>query len=332
MRVKLNENLGNKVSKKALFTALNNPLLMRLGARVARVGLDIIPFPRNLGACIGNIPLGRLPRFNKRLFRHSVGEKVPSKTSRSGTVIYFVGCATDMIYEDVGHAVVNVLTHLGLEVLIPQYQVCCAVPMFLSGARDQALPNIHKNLAILDRNDIDFIVVDCATCGGALKKGIPHLLEDMGLDTDKALRIAKKVRDVSEIVADNIDKLPLEKPRDGNTVSVTYHDPCHLVRSMKVSAPPRTILRSIEGVDFLEMQGADQCCGGAGSFQFEHVDMSAGVTARKKENVRATGASVLATGCPGCRLTLTGNLGEATDPRVVHTIQLVSDRLPRSKR
>lgn len=328
MRVQLNHDLGNKLSKKALFAALNSPILMRLGARLARFGLDIIPLPRNLGAHVGNIPLARLPKFNKKPFRDRIGERVQSRSPRLGRVIYFTGCATDLIYEDVGHAVINVLTTLGLEVLIPKDQVCCSVPMFLSGAREQALPNIEKNLAILDRGDVDYIVVDCATCGGALKKGIPHLLDDMGLDTEKAIRIANKVKDVTEIVADNIEKLPLQKPKGADKVSVTYHDPCHLVRSMKVAASPRLLLKALEGVNFIEMQGHDQCCGGAGSFQFEHVDMSAGVTARKKENIRATGASLVATGCPGCRLTLSGNLGEQNDPLVRHTIQLVEQRLP----
>lgn len=329
MRVELRQNLGNKLSKKALFAALSNPLLMRLGARVIRVGLDVIPLPRNLNASIGNIPLKRLPRFNKRRFRQSVGEMVPSKTTRIARAIYFTGCATDLIYEDVGYAVVEVLTRLGIELLIPPDQVCCSVPMFLTGARNQALPNIQKNLAVLDRDDVDFIVVDCATCGGALKKGIPHLLEDMGLETDKAKRIAEKVKDVSEIVAEHIDELPLDRPQNPQAAIVTYHDPCHLIRSMKVSSAPRTILKCLEDIDFVEMQGADQCCGGAGSFQFEHVDMSAGVTGRKKQNIRATAAHIVATGCPGCRLTLSGNLGEESDPKVVHTIQLVSERLRR---
>jgi glycolate oxidase iron-sulfur subunit len=241
--------------------------------------------------------------------------------------LYFTGCATDLIYEDVGHAVVKVLTSLGIELLIPREQVCCSVPIFLSGARTLALPNIQKNIRILDRADVDFIVVDCATCGGGLKKSIPHLLEDLGKDAEPALRVAAKVKDVSELVADRLNDLQLKNSQK-HKAKVTYHDPCHLVRSMKVLQEPRSILSALESVELLEMAGADQCCGGAGSFQFEHIEISEGVTTRKKHNIRHTNAHVVATGCPGCRLTLAGNLGQDTDPKVMHTIQLVARELP----
>lgn len=327
MRMELNETLGTKLPKKALFAALQNPLLMRLGARVARIGQDVLAVPLNVSHKIGNIPINRLPRFNKKPFRPEMGEMVPAVGKRKGRVLYFTGCATDLINADVGRAVVAVLTRLGFDVVIPKDQVCCSVPIFLSGARSEALPNIRRNLAIFDRDDADAIVVDCATCGGGLKKGIPHLMEDLGLEADQAHRVAAKVKDVSEIIAERIESLELQPPGKGSEVRVTYHDPCHLVRSMKVSSAPRKVLKALPGVDLAEMAGSDQCCGGAGSFQFEHAEISAGVTARKKENIRSTCAQIVATGCPGCRLTLSGNLYEAGDPVVLHTAQLVAERL-----
>lgn len=327
MRMELHETLGPKFAKKALFAALQNPLLMRLGAKIAHVGSRMIVAPLNIEWKLGNIPLNRLPAFNRSSFRKRVGEIVPAKGTRVGRVLYFTGCATDLINEDVGWAVVRVLTSLGLEVLVPQDQVCCSVPIFLSGARREALPNVQKNLDILDRSDVDAIVVDCATCGGGLKKAVPHLMEDLGLDADKARRVASRIKDVSEVVAQYVGKLPIERKVRNEAVTVTYHDPCHMVRSMKVSAAPRKLLAALEDVRFVEMVGADQCCGGAGSFQFEHAELSAGVTGRKTANIRDTGARVVATGCPGCRLTLTGNLLNAGDPTVVHTLQLISERL-----
>jgi glycolate oxidase iron-sulfur subunit len=256
-----------------------------------------------------------------------MGEVVPVVGKRTGRVLYFTGCATDLINERVGEAVVKVLTHLGIEVVIPQDQVCCSVPIFLSGARKEALPNVEKNLAIFDRDDADFIVVDCATCGGGLKKAIPHLMEDLGQDPERARRVASKVKDVTEIVAERLEDLPLDTLAVRSALRVTYHDPCHMVRSMKVSSEPRKVLKALNDVELIEMVGSDQCCGGAGSFQFEHVKISAGVTDRKKANIRETAAHVVATGCPGCNLTLSGNLCEKGDPQIRHSIELVAERL-----
>ncbi len=327
MRMELHETLGPKFAKKILIAALQNPMLMRLGARVGRIGQQVFLAPLNVRWKVGNIPLNRLPTFNEVPFRQQVGAVVPARGKRKGRVLYFTGCATELINEDVGAAVVDVLTRLDIEVVIPQDQVCCSVPIFLSGARKEALENIRRNLETFDRDDVDAIVVDCATCGGGLKKAIPRLLEDLGLDAEKAQRVASKVKDVSELVAERLEDLELKNGSTDGPTTVTYHDPCHLVRSMGISKDPRKILKALGNVQLVEMAGADECCGGAGSFQFEHVDISAGVTARKKANVRATAARVVATGCPGCRLTLGGNLCEEDDPRVVHTIQLVAERL-----
>jgi glycolate oxidase iron-sulfur subunit len=327
MRMELHETLGPKFAKRTIMAALRNPMLMRLGAKIARFGQQTFLAPLNISWKMGNIPLNRLPRFNKVSFRSRMGETVPVRGRRTGRVLYFTGCATDLINEDVGMAVVSVLTSLGIEVVIPQDQVCCSVPIFLSGARREALPNIEKNLRIFDREDMDAIVVDCATCGGALKKGIPHLMEDLGLDAEKAARVASKVKDVSEIVAERLEDLELSDQLKNSRLAVTYHDPCHMVRTMGISKEPRKILQALDDIQLLEMVGSDQCCGGAGSFQFEHIEMSEAVTARKKANILSTGAKIVATGCPGCLLTLAGNLYEEDDPLVAHTMQLVADRL-----
>ncbi len=327
MRMELHETLGEGFAKRTLFAALQNPMLTRLGAKVARIGQQVFVTPLNIGWRIGKIPLNRFPTFNATPFRASVGELVAPKGKRKGRVLYFTGCATDLINEHVGRAVVGVLTHLGIEVLIPRDQVCCSVPVFLSGARREALRNVKRNVALLDRSDVDAIVVDCATCGGALKKAIPHLMEDLALDGEQALRVASKVRDISEIVVERLDDLEFAKRSSNHRVRVTYHDPCHLVRSMKIAKEPRRLLGALEDVEFVEMAGADQCCGGAGSFQFEHVEVSAAVTARKKEMIRATGGHVVATGCPGCNLTLRGNLGREDDPDVKHPVELLWERL-----
>ncbi len=327
IRMELYEKFGVGLAKKALFAALKHPLLLRLGAGMGRLGQRAFIAPLNLGWKMGNIPLNRLGRFNSTSFRRQIGEVVPAVGKRVARVVYFTGCATDLINEHVGRAVVDVLTRLGIEVVIPQDQVCCSVPVFLSGARKEALPNIEKNLEVLDRSDADAIVVDCATCGGGLKKHIPYLMEDLGLETDRARRVAAKVRDVSQLISEMMDKLPLASASSGRTVAVTYHDPCHMVRSMKVSKEPRTVLAALPDIRLTEMEGAGECCGGAGSFQFEHAELSAGVTSLKKQNIRATGAQLVATGCPGCMLTLSGNLYEESDPLVVHTIELVAQRI-----
>ena len=324
MRFEIVDKAGTRIDKRIVFAALSNPARLSRWAGMARVGQSVLVDALKVSWKLGNMPLSALPRLNRGSFRKRIGEKISPTRKRTGRVLYFTGCATDLMYEDVGEAVVEVLTHLGIEVLVPPEQVCCAAPIFLSGAHRVAIPSILHNLDLLDRQDIDAIVVDCATCGGAFKKTIPELMEDLGRDADKARRVAAKVKDVSEIVAERLEDLCIEDSGPHEVRTVTYHDPCHLVRSMGVSAEPRKILNCLPGITLREMEGAAECCGGGGSYQFEHVDVSQGITSAKRENIRATGAAVVATGCPGCRLTLHGNLQGEADPKVVHTIALLA--------
>lgn len=327
MRVELDKYTTKKLGKKLVFAILRNGERLRKASRLARIGQKFLVDTLGTNSKMGNIPLARLPRITSESFRQKVPEKITPEGKRSGRVIYFTGCATDLIYDDVGHAVLRILGRLGMEIVIPRDQVCCSAPLFLSGAVKASLPNIFKNLDILDRVDADAIVVDCATCGAALKKGIPELLEDLGLDTERARRVAKKVKDVSQIVSERLDELPIQENLSGEPLAVTYHDPCHLVRGMGVAADPRKILSRISGIKLVEMEGSSECCGGGGYYQFDNVDISAGITSRKKRNIMATGAHIVATGCPGCRLTLRGNISEDENIEVLHTMQLLSRSL-----
>ncbi len=329
MRVELNQAIPKRYDKRLLFAAVASTSRLRHAAGLARMGQRLLVDILGTSSRLGNIPLAKFPRINGTPFRKSITETIQPEGKRVGRVAYFTGCATDLIYADVGRSVLQVLGKLGIEVIIPRDQACCSAPLFLNGAVKQALPNILKNLEVLDRVDADAIVVDCATCGAALKKGIPDLLEDLNMDTERAGRIAEKVRDISQIVSERLDELPIESIRSSEPLTVTYHDPCHLVRGMGIAAEPRAIIRSLPQAKLAEMEGANECCGGGGFYQFDKVDLSGAITSRKTANIRLTGAQIVLTGCPGCRLTLAGNISESEDVEVLHTIQLLSRYLSR---
>ena len=107
---------------------------------------------------------------------------------------------------------------------------------------------------------------------------------------------------------------------------VTYHDPCHLKKAMKVSAEPREILQQIPGVTFKEMAAPDSCCGSGGSFVLSHYQTSASIGKKKAINISQTGADTVATGCPACMMQLMDNLHRNdTDKDIVHYISLLAE-------
>jgi glycolate oxidase iron-sulfur subunit len=281
----------------------------------------------------GALCVERIPPFNDQPFSSSVPEVVKPEGKTNAKVLYFHGCATNYLYGDIGQAVVGVLKKMGVEVIIPKEQACCGLPIFMSGERAASLESIRETLKLFARSDVDAVVVDCGTCGAALKNEYPHLLRDLRQlgepVTDAEIAAAEllsgKLADITVFIDAHKEWLPAMKA-DGK-LRVTYHDPCHLVKGQKISAQPRNILKAIPGVEYVELPGASDCCGGGGSFQVEHAETSRKITKRKVDSIQETGAQVLATCCPGCSLTISNHLDPAI--RVLHPVQLLQQALGR---
>jgi glycolate oxidase iron-sulfur subunit len=282
----------------------------------------------------GALNVERIPAFNENPFSETVPEVVKTEGEARGRVLYFHGCATNYLYGDIGQAVVDVLKKMGVEVIIPRDQSCCGLPIFMSGDRETSLQCIRDTLKIFAREDVDAVVVDCATCGAALKNEYAHLLKDLRelgeQVTDGEIKAAEllsaKMQDVTVFIDAHKEWLP-KLGGNGKKIRVTYHDPCHLVKGQKISVQPRNVLKAIPGLEYVELPGANDCCGGGGSFQVEHAETSQKITKRKVDSIRETKAQVLATCCPGCNLTISNHLDPAI--RVLHPVQLLQEALKR---
>ncbi len=232
-----------------------------------------------------------------------------------GRVAYFIGCATNLLFPDTGRAVVEVLTRNGITVLIPPMQ-CCGIPARSGGDEETARKLAAMNLEWFKTSEVDAVVVDCASCGSTLR-GYGEFL-----GTPEAAAFSAKVRDISEYLVDTTDFAHDLHPVPGR---VTYHDPCHLVRGQKVAKQPRAILQAIPGLELVEMREADKCCGSAGSFFLSHYPLAMQVTARKTANIAATGATLVATACPSCRMQLAHGLAEqGMEQPVMHVVELLA--------
>ncbi len=169
------------------------------------------------------------------------------------------------------------------------------------------------------------VLTACPTCGSALKHFIPRLLAG---DPEWSLRaevLAERTVDATEYLAERVD-LPAASAPAG--VRVTYHDPCHLARGQGVRSQPRDLVTRVAGHDLVELASAEVCCGGAGSFLLTHPSLSRKIGDRKAAEIAATGADVVVTSCPGCRMQLTGSLRrDGMGQRVCHTVELVAEAL-----
>ncbi|MEW6242907.1 MAG: (Fe-S)-binding protein [Bacillota bacterium] len=240
--------------------------------------------------------------------------------ARGARVLFFTGCLINYVYTGVGRAVLEVLERNGARVLLPGEQHCCGTPVFTNGDVITARQMAGYNLQVVEKYRPDAIVTACATCGSALKKHYPALCEGGPME-DAARRWAARTYDISEYLV----KAGYRPPEGRISMSVTYHDPCHLLRGQGVYEAPRRLLAAIPGMEFREMALADRCCGGAGSFSLSHYALSLSITEQKLRSIRETRAAAVATGCGACRMQIEDASHQAgIGTRVMHTLELVA--------
>ncbi|HEY3316304.1 MAG TPA: (Fe-S)-binding protein [Bacillota bacterium] len=234
-------------------------------------------------------------------------------------VAYFIGCATNRLNHAPGIATIDVLQRNRVRVEVPE-AVCCGLPALAYGDTETAKEMARRNLDRFAGLDVEAVVSDCGSCTSTLAEYAELLADDPDYRA-KARALSMKVRDISKYLVE----IGFAKPRGEVKTSVTYHDPCHLCRHLKVTAEPRAVLKSIPGLDFREMKEADACCGAAGSYMLTHVQLSDEILGRKVAHVAETKAEILATGCPACQLNLGYGLKKHGVPaKVVHAVELLA--------
>jgi glycolate oxidase iron-sulfur subunit len=258
-----------------------------------------------------------LPIFSEKTLLDEFDEIVRPEGKPRMRVGFFLGCATNLIYPHIGKALIRVLVGEGVEVVIPREQGCCGVPAFTSGDRQTGRELALKNIKAFESFKLDAIVTGCASCGNGLKNDYEKIL---GFRKNA---LGAKIYDISEFLV-KFGKFEFEDCNE-KPLRVTYHDPCHLNRGQHIKDAPRKILQKLPHVDFAEMEEADRCCGGGGTFSFTHYDIAKEIGRRKANFIAATGADVVATACPSCMMQIEDMLIRNGLPqKVIHFIELLA--------
>lgn len=327
MRDEMGARRGQSKQVKALGAILPREKRLRMAARAARVGTSSLA-QRIIGRMhIGNIPLENFPKPNRTPFRDQVPTVIEPAGSSVGTVVYFTGCATNHIFERTGHAVVNVLQRMGYRILIPTEQGCCGLPLFFHGDTQRAKATILSTITALQANRCDAVLVDCATCGSALGHMYPNLMDEMGLPAEAARDLSAKVWDVGEFILENFSHLEPHLARSKTKQKVTYHLPCHLKNHGRGRDRVETLIELLPHVEYQQTVDWDACCGGGGFFFNEYPDISKQMVDGKIDNAVKSGARFWATGCPGCRVQLSGNLPRKAVLDVCHPVEIIAQGL-----
>jgi fumarate reductase (CoM/CoB) subunit B len=205
-------------------------------------------------------------------------------------IAFFTGCLVDYRLPEIGMSLLSVLNNHNVEVEVPAGQVCCGSPMIRTGQTDVVKELTEKNAKALE--GYDTIITVCAGCGATLKKDYP----EYGVNLN--------VMDISEYLQ---DKLNTEDMKPVN-MKVTYHDPCHLIRGQGIRDEPREILKKIKGLEFVEMEIPDQCCGAGGGVRSGKPEIAAALGSEKAKMIEKLDVDAVITICPFCENNIRASL------------------------
>ncbi len=285
-------------------------------------------FIRHLPFFLGQLTEFRsLPAIAPVPFRDLV-KRIQQPKGREKAAFYS-GCLIDFSYPEMGEAVVRILNKAGIEVVFPEGQTCCGAPARYSGAYEVAAQNAQDNIQALLAEDVAYVVSACPTCTVALKQDFAAVFESLGMTArlEGAARLAAKAVDFSTLVKQLVDEGRLSFKDGADLGRFTYHDSCHLKRTLDACQAPRDLLAKA-GYRLEEMTECDMCCGMGGSYSLKLPELSAPILERKLENIKAAQVPLVAMDCPGCVMQIRGGLDkDGTQVRVEHTARLLADRL-----
>lgn len=302
-----------------------HPKVMSLGAHVLSgcqgVGLTKIvdnnlvarSFPK-----LKNI-VGSIPRIPGKQARQLIPVVNPAEGKKQGRVLYFLGCATDLVYPEIAQAGVRLLQMHGVEVVVPPVS-CCGLPAYTYGHMKIAKTLAKKNLDVLNLTDqgFDAVVGDCSTCISFLK-GYSSLFQ---VDEEESWRrrsgvMGEKCDDVIGFLL----KLGLKAYTKEIKQKVTFHMPCHVARYLNTAQDVEHVARNLPGIDFRKAENQNICCGGAGSYCFTQAARSQKILCQKLAGIYDTDAEFVLTTCPACLMQLQSGLKGAVSHKEIPLVK-----------
>ncbi|HMJ39651.1 MAG TPA: (Fe-S)-binding protein [Verrucomicrobiae bacterium] len=296
---------------------LRRPSLKRTLSRVAL--RQLLPHPgrlRALGAATRAAqvvkltsmvrPGRQLPRLRPQ-FKRPYGNVARAIGERKHRVAFLVGCVMPILYPQSHVAAVKLLRLAGCEVWFPPGERCCGALFAHNGDLETAEQLRDDNTRTYLAGNFDALVVDSAGCGAHLKDFYPEL--------------KGRVKDITEWLAE----IGLPEPKREAKLRVTYQDACHLAHAQRIRKQPRDLIRSVAGVQLVEMRHPEICCGAAGLYSTLEPAMSNRILQEKLDDLMATRADVVVSANPGCQMQLEAGLrARKSSMRVQHVTELLA--------
>lgn len=235
-------------------------------------------------------------------------------------VTLFVQCMVDAMAPDAAMGMVGLFDRIGIDTCFPEDQTCCGQPAFNAGYRTASRKAARHFIQVFE--DAECIVCPSGSCVAMVKHHYPELFADEPHWLDRARKVSGKIFELTEFLVDVLKITDVGAVYQG---TVTYHDSCHLLRTLGIGRQPRQLLSHVRGLRLVEMAQSDRCCGFGGTFAVKYPDISTALVADKVSRILETGADTVV-GCDmGCLLNIEGYLTRMGHPvKVKHIAEVLA--------
>ena len=334
LRARAVKEHGLPFAAKVVFeNVLSNRKVFHTMLRMASIGQK----PFQSGRVIRHLPLflsgmakdRSLPAIADAPFRDRVAKITKKIDKPVKKVAFFAGCNIDFVFPETGEAIVKVLQDLNMEVVFPMDQSCCGKPVLGMGDRDTGKNIAKRNIEAFEKVDADVLIFGCPTCAETWHETYLSIFADDPAWLARAEKLAHKVQEFAQFVAPLYAAQGRLNKKTGAT-KVTYHDSCHMRRGLGIYKEQRQLLDAAKDYEFVEMKDCDKCCGMAGAFGVKYTEISMPILKNKVDNIKNSGAEIVAVGCPACMMQIQGGLDkQAPNIRVKHVAEILADEIDR---
>jgi L-lactate dehydrogenase complex protein LldE len=235
----------------------------------------------------------------------------------------FITCLGDQFYAKTLQNMTLLLERLGVELAFPPEQTCCGQPLFNNGFEDKTRAVARNFLQAFGQSNAP-IVGPSGSCVGMVKHHYPELFPEGAPEYELAADISSRIYELTEYL---VNVLKVTNVGAVYPHKVTYHASCHYLREMGLKTEAKTLLNSVEGLEFVPTNEEETCCGFGGAFAVTYPEVSRSMMENKVNNIIASGADTVVTCEPGCLMNIAGGLHKAgSNIRVMHIIDLLASK------
>ncbi|WP_162654096.1 glycolate oxidase subunit GlcF [Lentilitoribacter sp. Alg239-R112] len=310
---------ADRMIRALLVNILPYPKRFRLALRFAQLGR---PFATLFRAIKPLKPLGAMLDLAPPSISSDQRSSEPGTRKNTGVkkarVAILSGCAQPVLSPSINAATIELLTRIGVEVVIPKGETCCGSLTHHMGREEAALQSAKNNVDVwmreVENGGLDAIIITASGCGTTIKD-YGHMLREDTSYADKAAKVSTLAKDITEFLVE----MELPESKIDEPLTVTYHSACSMQHGQKITTHPKTLLKKA-GFIVKDPPEGHLCCGSAGTYNILQSEIADKLKERKVNNIMSTKPDIIAAGNIGCIT----QIASGTDVPIIHTVELLN--------